>query len=370
MSATRRFFRPTWAEVHLGALQENLRRFRRRMPARTQILFVVKGNAYGHGAVECARAAQTCGGAEWLGVSSVEEGVALREAGIRMPVLVLGSLYPFESFLAAVEFGLMPTVASLDSARRLVEVAMRRGQRVGCHLKIETGMGRIGMSPAAVAGVSGYLAAQRLVDVDGAYTHFSCADGDRAFTLEQLRRFRGALGEIDRAGFSVRLRHAANSAAALTLPAARLDLVRPGLAIYGLWRGFRPVLSLKSKVVFLKTVRRGAAIGYGATYRARRATRVATVPVGYADGLCRRLSNRGRALLGGRRCPIIGTVSMDMLMLDATDVPQARVGDDVVLIGRQGREEISAGELAQAAGSIAYEVVAALTARVPRVYFS
>ncbi|MBI5238978.1 MAG: alanine racemase [Elusimicrobia bacterium] len=365
-ASARRFFRPTWAEVHLGALQENLRRFRRRLPRATRLLFVVKGDAYGHGAVQCARAAEKCRGADWLGVSSVEEGVVLREAGARLPVLVLGSLYPFESFLAAVEFGLTPTVASLDSARRLAEVARRLRRKVSCHLKIETGMGRIGMSPAAAEAAAGYLLQTGRVDVAGAYTHFSCAETDRAFTLEQLRRFKRALAGLARIGVSPRLRHAANSAAALRYPAARLDLVRPGLAIYGLVPGFRPVLSLKSKVVFLKTVPRGAAIGYGATFRAKRPTRVATVPIGYADGWTRRLSNRCSALLGGRRCPVIGTISMDMLMLDATAVPGARVGDDVVLIGRQGREEITAAEAAAAAGTIPYETTTALTSRVPR----
>jgi len=368
MAIMRRFFRPTWAEVHLGALQENLRRFRRRMPRSTRVLFVVKGNAYGHGALPCARAAQRCGAADWLGVSSVEEGVVLREGGIRLPILILGSLYPFESFLAAAEFGLTPTVASLDSARRLIAAAQRRGRRVACHLKLETGMGRIGMSPAAAVKVAAELAGAKLVEVAGVYTHFSCADTDRAFTAEQLRRFHAALAELSRAGLPAGLRHAANSAAALRLPGSRLDLVRPGLAIYGLYPGFAPVLSLKSKVVFLKTVPRGAAIGYGASFRARRPTRVATVPLGYADGFTRRLSGRGQGLLGGRRCPIIGNISMDMLMLDATAVPGARVGDDVVLIGCQGRCRITAADVAAAAGTIPYEVTTALSARVPRTF--
>lgn len=367
MTNSRRFFRPTWAEVSLRALRENFRRFRRRMPRGLKVLFVVKGNGYGHGAAECARAAQRCAGADWLGVSSVEEGVGLREAGLRLPILVLGSLYPFESVLAAVEFGLTPTVASLDSARRLAEVARRLGRRVPCHLKVETGMGRIGMSPAAAVAAAEYLAGERLVACQGVYTHFSCAETDRAFVLEQLRRFRAFLEELSRAGLSHGLRHAANSAAALRFPAARLDMVRPGLALYGLYPGFAPVLSLKSKVVFLKTIPRGAVVGYGATFRARRPTRVATVPVGYADGYPRRLSNRSAVLLGGRRCPVIGTVSMDMLMCDATDVPAARVGDDVVLIGRQGRAEIGVAELARAAGAIPYEITTALTSRVPRV---
>jgi alanine racemase len=338
------------------------------MPRSTKLLFVVKGDAYGHGATACAQAAQKARAADWLGVSSVEEGVVLREAGIHLPILVLGSLYPFESFLAAAEFGLTPTVASLDSARRLAEVARRLGRKVNCHLKIETGMGRIGMSPAAAVAAAVALAQDRLVRIEGAYTHFSCAETDRDFTAAQLRRFRGALRELARAGTSPRLRHAANSAAALRYPAARMDLVRPGLAIYGLHPGFAPVLSLKSKVVFLKTVPRGAAIGYGATFRARRPTKVATIPIGYADGYSRRLSNRGQALLGGRRCAIVGNISMYMLVLDATAVPGVRVGDDAVLIGRQGREEITAGEVAAAAGTIPYETTAALTARVPRTF--
>ena len=368
MATKRRFFRPTWAEVDLGGLQNNLRRFKARMPRACKVLFVVKGNAYGHGAAACARAAERSRAADWLGVSSVEEGIALREAGVRLPVLVLGSLYPFESILAAVEFGLVPTVASLDSAQRLAAAAKRRGRRVSCHFKIETGMGRIGMSPAAAVGAAEYLASQKLVHVEGAYTHFSCADTDRSFTAEQLRRFRAALARLDRAGTGVRIRHAANSAAALGFAASRLDMVRPGLAIYGLYRGFQPVLSLKTKVVFLKTVPRGAALGYGATFRARRPMRVATVPAGYADGISRRLSNRGEVLLAGRRCPIVGTVAMDMLMFDASAVPQARVGDDVVLIGRQGRECITAVEMAKTTGTIPYEVTSALGSRVPRVY--
>ncbi|MDD5656002.1 MAG: alanine racemase [Elusimicrobia bacterium] len=367
MATSRRFFRPTWAEIRLGALRDNLRRFRRRMPGGVKILFVVKGNGYGHGAAACARAAQRSGGADWLGVSSVEEGVCLREAGIRMPILILGSLYPFESFLAAAEFGLTPTVASLDSARRLVDAAKRLGRRVACHLKVETGMGRIGMSPAAAVGAAEYLVGGGLVECSGVYTHFSCAETDRAFVFAQLRRFRLCLAELARAGVTPRLRHAANSAAALRFPAARLDLVRPGLALYGLYPGFSPVLSLKSKVVFLKTIPKGSVVGYGATFRARRPTRVATIPIGYADGYPRRLSNRSCVLLGGRRCPVIGTVSMDMLMLDATDVPAARVGDDAVLIGRQGRAEIPVGELAAAARAIPYEITTALAARVPRV---
>jgi alanine racemase len=366
----RRFFRPTWAEIDLSLLRSNLRRFKARMPKGVKLLFVVKANAYGHGAVACATAAQSSALADWLGVSSVEEGVVLREAGVRLPILVLGSLYPFESFLAAAEFGLTPTVASLESARRLAAVAARLKKRVDCHLKIETGMGRIGMRPAAAAAVVEYLRAQRQVRVQGVYTHLSCAETDPAFTRRQLASFRDSLAAITKLSGRVPLRHAANSAGALKYAASRFDLVRPGLAIYGNVRGFEPVMSLKTKVVFLKTVAKGTPIGYGATFRARRTSRIATLPVGYADGFARGLSNKGTVLLGGRRCPIVGSISMDMATVDATDAPAAGVGDDVVLLGRQGSESITAAEMARTLGMIPYEITCAVSSRVPRVYLS
>lgn len=367
MTASRRFFRPTWAEIDLSLLKENLRRFRARMPRGVKLLFVVKANAYGHGAAACAHAAESAGLADWLGVSSVEEGVALREAGVKLPVLVLGSLYPFESFLASVEFGLTPTVASLESARRLAAVAERLKKRVDCHLKIETGMGRIGVRPAAAAGVVDYLADHGLVRVQGVYTHLSCAESDPVFTRGQLALFRQALSSIAKI-VRVPLRHAANSEGALRYPGARFDLVRPGLAIYGNVRGFEPAMSLKTKVVFIKTVPKGTPIGYGATFRTRRVSRIATLPAGYADGFSRGLSNKGSVLLSGKRCPIVGNISMDMAMVDVTDAPEAKVGDDAVLIGRQGRESIAPAEVAGLLGTIPYEVTCAVSARVPRVY--
>ncbi|MEK7858780.1 MAG: alanine racemase [Elusimicrobiota bacterium] len=369
MAQLRRFFRPTWAEVDLARLAENIRRFRAKLSPRTELLFVVKANAYGHGAVACAKTAARAG-ARRLGVSSVEEGILLREAGLKLPILVLGSLYPFESFLAGAEYRLTPTVSSFEAAARLAAAARRLGRPVACHLKIDTGMGRIGMTPKTALQTLEYLRGEKAVRVEGIYTHLSCADSDPAFTRRQLALFRGALSAVARAGLRVPLRHAANSAAALRLPASRLDLVRPGLALYGLYPGFSPILTLKTKVVFLKTVPAGAPISYGAAYRARRPSRIATVPVGYADGVPRRLSDKGSALLGGRRCPIVGKITMDMMMLDVSAVPEARVGDDVVLIGRQGREQLPVEELAKTLGTIPYEVTTSLSSRVPRVYLS
>lgn len=364
---SRRFFRPTWAEVDLAAVERNLRRIRAKMPAGVKVMFVVKGNAYGHDAALCALAAQRSRAADWLGVSSVEEGVALRDAGARLPILILGSLYPFESVLAAVAHDLTPIVASQESARRLAEVAQKLGRRVDCHVKVDTGMGRIGAGPEAALGVARYLSRLKAVRVQGIYTHLADADGDSSFTAEQLKRFRRVLSALDREGLRPPLVHAANSAGALRHPGARFDLVRPGLAAYGLYPGFEPALTLKSKIVFLKTVAKGTPVSYGRTWRAKRPSRVATLPIGYADGYARAFSNRASVLAGGRRCPVIGRVTMDQTMIDVTGVPEARVGDDVVLIGRQGRAEVGVPELSRLRGTIPYETAAAISSRVPRV---
>jgi alanine racemase len=203
------------------------------------------------------------------------------------------------------------------------------------------------------------------VRVQGVYTHLACAESDAAYTRAQLKRFRAVLPLV-----SAPLVHAANSAAALKHPDSRFDMVRPGLACYGLYPGFSPVLSLKSKIVFLKTLPKGAAVSYGASWRAKGRRRLATIPAGYADGVSRRLSNNGQVLIGGKRCPIVGAVTMDMLMVDATGAPSARVGDDVVLLGRQGGEEITAGDWAKRLGTIPYEIATSISARVPRVFLS
>ena len=363
----RRFFRPTWAEVDTGAIERNLRRIRAKMPPRVKVMFVVKGNAYGHDAALCARAAERSRAADWLGVSSVEEGVALRDAGLKLPILVLGSLYPFESVLAAVAHDLTPIVASQESARRLTEVARKLGRRVDCHVKVDTGMGRIGAGPEAALGIVRSLAGSKSVRVQGIYTHLADAESGAKFTAEQLKRFRRIVDALEREGLRPPLVHAANSAGALRHAGARFDLVRPGLAAYGLYPGFEPALTLKSKIVFLKSVAKGTPISYGGTWRAKRPSRVATLPIGYGDGYPRALSNRASVLIGGRRCPVAGRVTMDQTMVDVTGVPSARVGDDAVLIGRQGGAEVGAAELARLCGTIPYETASSLSSRVPRV---
>ncbi len=364
-----RLFRPTWAEVDLGALYRNLRRFKGLMPSGTKLMFVVKGDAYGHGAVQVSRWAQEKRAADWLGVSSVEEGIALREAGIRMPTLVLGSLYPFETFLAGVQYQLTPTVASLAGAQGLAEVARRVGGRVKCHLKLDTGMGRIGMGWPSGLAVARVIRPSNGLELEGVYTHLAAADGDPSYTKLQLKRFKGALADMAKEGIKPRYRHAANSAAALGTAASRLDLVRPGIALYGLaGRGFEPVMTLTTKLVYIKTVQKGTTLGYNRAYRTKTAARIATLPIGYADGMPRALSNRGEVLVRGRRCPIVGIVSMDMITVDVTGVQQSRVGDEATLIGPSGSDRIGFGDWARWADTIPYEVVTRLGHRVPRVY--
>jgi alanine racemase len=370
-----RLWRPTWAEVDLGALRRNLRRLRTQ--AKVPLLFVVKADGYGHGAVRVARAALEVPGVHGLGVSSVEEGAVLREAGVRAPILILGSLYPFESTLAAVHYGLTPTVASLDGARRIQLAARglrgsdRRRLPLACHLKLDTGMGRIGVRWPAGREVVEYLLKAQGVRLEGLYTHLSRADDSAEFTRRQLSLFSRGVRESEALGARLRWRHAANSAGLLLRPESRWDLVRPGLAAYGLWEGFEPVLSLKTRVVFLKNVPKGTPIGYGGRYRTRRASRIATLPFGYGDGVPRALSTARRPaslLVRGRRCPLTGPLSMDMAMIDVTDVPGVSVGDEAVLVGVSEGLEQTASDLARLADTIPYEIVTGLTARVARMY--
>ncbi|MBI4060870.1 MAG: alanine racemase [Elusimicrobia bacterium] len=362
----RRFFRPTWAEIDLSALIGNLRLIRRRVGPRIKVMFVVKANAYGHDAVLCSLAAERARAADWLGVSSVEEGIVLRGAGVRLPILILGSLYPFESVLAAAAHDLTPIVASLESAKRVAEAARRLRRTINIHVKVDTGMGRIGMRPEAALALARELPLLRGIRFQGLLTHLAKTE-DRTFTLRQLEDFKRVVAALSRDGLRPPLVHAANSAAALGRSDARFALVRPGLAAYGLYEGFAPALTLKSKLVYIKIAPKGATVSYGATWRAGRVSRIATLPIGYGDGYSRALSNKASVLVGGKRCPVVGRVTMDQTMIDVTGAPRARVGDDAVLMGRQDAAVVPVSELARLCGTIPYETVTALSSRVPRV---
>ncbi len=368
--------RPTRAEVDLGALVRNVRALRSVAPG-VALLAMVKADAYGHGAALIARALET-EGVEMLGVALVEEGLALRQAGVGTDILVLGGAYE-GAWEAMVQVGLCPAVFREDHLEALAAAARKLGTVPRAHLKVDTGMARLGAQPQEVPAL---LARARVlqVDVQGVMSHFANADlADAGVTQEQLKMFRAVLAQVDAAGFRPRWRHLANSAAMVALPAARegesLNLVRPGLALYGIspapWivppQPLEPVLSWKTAVVHLKTVPPGTAVSYGGTWTAQRPTRIATLPVGYADGYPRRLSNRGQVLVRGQRAPLVGRVCMDLCMVDVTDVAGAALGDEVVLLGRQGSEQVGAVELAGWLETIPYEVLCGVGARVPRV---
>jgi alanine racemase len=370
--------RPTRVEVSEAALRANLLTVRRLLGA-TQILAVVKANAYGHGAVQVARVLED-EGVDHFGVALVEEGLELRSAGIRGPILVMGGSYE-GAYALMVEHRLTPTLFREEHVTGLAGAAKRAGVRASFHLKVDTGMSRLGVPVEDLDAFLGLLDALRpSLQLEGVLSHFANADleGDH-LTARQVQRFHGVLSQVRAAGFEPRWRHLANTAGVLGVPEAGrgvdVNLVRPGILLFGVAPGdwlrekapLRPALSWKTGVIHLKTIAPGTAVSYGGTWVARRPSIIATLPVGYADGWGRMYSNRAHVLVRGRRAPIVGRVTMDMSMCDVTDVPSIEVGDEVVLLGSQGQERISAEELARAADTIPYEVLCSVGARVPRI---
>ena len=367
--------RPTRAEVSEAALRGNLRAAKQAF-APADVLAVVKANAYGHGAVHVARVLESEGVA-MLGVALVEEGIELRNAGVRAPILVMGGSYE-GGYDLLVEHQLTPTVFRAEHLEGLREAA--GDDKVAVHLKLDSGMGRIGALPSELPALLKALKASPQLEVEGYMSQLANADiaGDE-LTKTQLQRFRDGLARVRDAGFQPKWRHLSNSAGALTLPEGRdgadINLVRPGLILYGLvtapWLDGRVklerVMSWKTGITHLKTVEAGATVSYGSTWVAMKKTVLATLPVGYADGYSRCFTNRAVALVRGKRCPVVGRVTMDMCMLDVTGVPGVGVGDDVVLLGGQGRERVDAEELATLMDSIHYEVLCGVGARVPRL---
>jgi len=367
--------RPTVALIDLHALAHNFGEVRRRAGNRN-ILAMVKAQAYGHGAVAVSQKLAELG-AHMLGVALVEEGVELRDAGISLPILVMGPVFP-EQAAAIVRAGLTPTVFTQAMARALSTAAMDAGTTQKVHVKIDTGMGRLGLLPEEAAGFVADLSKLPGLAVEGVMTHFADADlRDKHFADRQMERFESFLRNLGNQGIMVPLRHAANSAAVLEYDRALFTMVRPGIMLYGynplesrVTADLRPVMTLKTRIAFLKKVPAGTPISYGRTFVTQRESLIATIPLGYADGFRRDLSNRGEMLVRGRRAPVAGRVCMDMTMLDVTAVHGVMEGDEVVLIGSQERERITADEIASTCGTISYEVLCGISSRVPRVYSS
>jgi alanine racemase len=363
-------FRPTVAEIDLDAVRHNVRVLK---PERTGVLAVVKGDGYGHGDVQVARAALDAG-ASRLGVALVEEGVRLRDHGISAPILVL-SEFPPGSEKQALSAGLTPSVYTADGLAALVEASEALDRAVGVHLKLDTGMHRVGLWPPAEAPAFARKVVEAGLALEGLWTHFAVAEVDPEATTAQLRLLLEARDVLDREGIRPTFVHAANSAATIGLPETHLDLVRPGVALYGLdpggglgpGAGLRPALTWRSAVSMVKRLPAGERVSYGWRYELARDANVATVPVGYDDGYRRELGGRADVLIGGRRRRVAGVVTMDQLIVDCGDA-QVAPGDEVVLIGSQDDERITADELAGHARTIGYEIVTSIGARVPREY--
>ena len=373
--------RPAWVDVDLDALEHNLAEIRRRLGgSETRVMAVVKADAYGHGAVGVSRALEAAE-VDWLGVALLEEGAEVRRAGVQLPILVLGTARPEKIALYA-RYGLTPTLSSLAELRRWSEWTARRCEPQPVHLKVDTGMSRLGVSMDEVPGALEILRGSRGLRLAGLLSHFGDADDlESPRNPAQGERFTSVLALLapsEREGILI---HMANSAAALHRPESRYALVRMGIAIYGLdpaerpdhplpapqRTDLRPVMSVRARIVQLREVPAGTALSYGGRTVTRRRSRIAVVPVGYADGYAWRLTGKAEALVRGRRVPVAGSVTMDMTLLDVTEAG-AGLGDEVVLLGRQEDEEITAAELAAHAGTISWEILCHLGLRLPRRY--
>jgi alanine racemase len=368
--------RPTWAEINLDHLAHNFRLIKQTVGAGVAVMPALKADAYGHGATACARGLER-DGADWFGVALPEEGQALRDAGITRPVLCLGGFWEGQEdeVLAG---QLTPVIYRLDLLERLNEAARRTGRTADYHLKVDTGMGRLGVPHAELEGFLDSASTFAHLRLDGVMTHLASADkpDKDEFTRLQILRFQHALAMIRARGYRPAWIHEANSAATLAYPAARGNLVRPGGVLYGLWRDavnpqtpaldWRAVLSLRTRIIHLKTIAAGTPLGYGGTFIAARESRIATLAIGYEDGLPRILSNRGRVLVRGEFAPIVGRISMDLTLVDVTDIAGASLNDEATIIGKQGTREIPAEEIAADAGTISYEITCGISDRVPR----
>ena len=366
--------RPAWADIDLGAIRRNVSRIGDKLNPTTQFMAVVKANAYGHGDVGVARAAIEAG-ATWLGVILVDEGVRLREAGIDAPILLLHEA-PVERIDEALANELTPCLFTEKGLWSIGEAADRAHRKVEVHLKIDTGMNRLGVPVDHLETFAGALAKEPRVEVQALYSHFAFADQpDNPFISEQLERFNEGTERLKGLGIEPGFRHIANSAAALTRPDAHFDMARVGIAMYGLSPGpkcdgvveLEPALSLRARAAMVKRVPAGEAVSYGLRYRLERPGTIVSIPLGYADGWPRALASNAAVLIGGKRYPAVGTVCMDAFMADMGD-DSCDVGDEVVLIGSQGRETISADDVARALDTINYEVVTRISSRIPRVY--
>lgn len=366
-----------WAEIDLDAIVTNIKKTRELIPANTGIMAIIKADGYGHGAVPIAKVLDDF--VDAYGVAILEEGIELRRAGITKPILILGITPPL-LFAQMIQYDIMPTVCSKEMAWQISEEAIRQNKTANIHIKVDTGMGRIGFfcTRESVSEIKELSQFNGIV-IHGLFTHFTKADSkDKSYFKQQFAAYNQFCKWLEEEELSIPIRHAANSAAIIDLPEAHLDMVRSGISTYGIYPSeevkkenllLKPAMSLFSSLTYIKTVPKGTKIGYGSTYETKRETIVATIPVGYADGYKRALSNCGRVLIHGISCPVIGRVCMDQFMVDVTNVKEVKVGERVTLLGTDGAETIYVEELANLSHSFSYEFVCNISKRVPRVYY-
>ena len=379
----------TWAEIDLNAYAHNIKELRRITHSDASLMAVVKANGYGHGSIQVAREALQ-NGAQWLGVARFNEAVELRKAGLEAPLLILGYT-PADLAQKLIEYDLTQTVYSYSNAEIFSSKASKLGKKISVHIKVDSGMGRLGLVTNALVpqktireanpnpiDVINKITKLTGLDVQGIFTHFATADSaDKSYANQQLEIFLDFLHELHHAGLQPPIRHAANSAALINMPGSHLVMVRPGIATYGLNPSnevsknkltLKPVMTLKSRIIHLKKVSAGFNVSYGITYQTDKPTTIATVPVGYADGFNRLFSSCGRMLVHGQKVPIIGRVCMDLTMLDVGHIPDLEIEDEVVVFGRQENATIAADDLASQLNTINYEIVSTIMPRVSRIY--
>ena len=356
---------PTWIEIDLDAIAQNVKNIKQLIGEKNELMAVVKGNAYGHNILEVSSVVLK-NGASRLAVARLEEGIFLRKAGVVAPILILGLTLKQQAELL-VYYNITPAVCEYEMIEKLSESAIKVGKVVKVHLKVDTGMGRIGILSHDILRFIKKIRALKKVEIEGIFTHFSVADEkNKTYTEEQFKKFMEVLTVLEKEEIKIPIKHVGNSATLLDLPHMWLDLVRPGISIYGLYPSTEvqktikliPAHSFKTRIVFLKELSAGEYISYGRTYTTiKKRTKVASLPVGYADGYNRLLSNQGEVLVRGRRFPIIGRICMDQCMIDVSSLLEVKMGDEVVLWGRQGKEEITVEEISEKMGTINYEIV-------------
>ncbi|MEK6678642.1 MAG: alanine racemase [Nitrospirota bacterium] len=373
-----KYQRPTYAEIDIRALVHNLNEAKRLAGSKSQILAIVKADAYGHGAVTISEALVR-NGIQYLGTALVEEAVELRDAGIKIPIIVLGGIFK-EQIPKIAEYDLTPVVYQEGFLKAIANEAGNINRQINIHIKIDTGMGRIGVLPEDAVDFVKKAASQKNIKVEGVMTHFADADlADKAYAEKQMAEFTSIVNKINKEGIDMPYQHISNSAALIGFENNKFNMARPGIMLYGYapfskgkeWGlNLIPVMSLKTKILHLKRVLAGAYISYGRTFVAKRESIIATLPIGYADGYSRALSNKGSVIVKGKKAPIAGRVCMDMTMIDVTDIDGVDVNDEVVLIGKQGKETITADDIAMLTNTISYEVLCCVGKRVPRVYIN